>query len=231
MKRLKIIVLLIILSISCKKNTELEVCNSNCKQVSIKGRITDAYSDKGIESLNYQIIFKTFRGNPTGFPGPTYPSKLIYQGNTPQNGVFTINTIVDSTYFDNYSLKLITPELNNYFHFFSDYSLSSNDSVNIWYYPSTTLKVNLKKTQIRNYDYINLTHNWKINKLDITNPRPWINSFTGNADTTFILQVPIETNIKFNLDKEINNSGTNTIRVVDSIYINKNNANEITINF
>ena len=222
--------LLTILFISCKKEPQFLACTSNCKTFELQGRAYVGTTNIGLPNTKLRLRWEDFGNGCLYCPGDKYD---IYVGKTDASGNFKFTVTVDSSRFNNSSLKLITPDKENYFNSFVGYVNRSNINqapISIVYYPSTTLTLKLFKVQNDVLKFVNISHGWvqingdgrTINLTDYSEVRPIAG---GDTTITFTTVADIPTIVK--VSKRFPDNSFEDIK--DSIVCRKNQNNIITM--
>ena len=226
-----ILILFIVISFqSCKKEETLK-CTSNCKTYNIKGRVFDASNNTGFRNMPIILKWEYFRSNCIFCPKPL---EDIFHGQTEINGNFSFSISIDSTLFNDYSLKIILPEKENYFKDWIGHFAFLNDTnnFNIAYYPLTNLSLKLNRTQADLVQSIRVVHSWTPIYAS------WQSAFTEvyegpipnrNGDTTIYTKTVAGTVTTATVWK--NYSNATPIGIKDSIFCNPGNTNVININY
>ena len=228
------LILFIVISVqSCKKEKIGEGlrCTSNCKTYNIKGRVFDASNNNGFQKISIILKWEHFRNNCIFCPKPL---EDIFHGQTDINGNFSFPISIDTTLFNDYSLKIILPEKENYFIDWIGYFSFLNDTnnFNIAYYPLTNLSLKVKRTQSDVVQSIRVVHSWTPVYAS------WQSAFTevyqgpipiGIVDTTISTKTVAGTVTTATVWK-IYANGT-PIGIKDSLFCNPGNTNVININY
>lgn len=230
MKVISLIFLLTIFFISCKKEQQFLACTNDCKTFQLQGRAYIGTTNLGLPNTKFRLRWEPFGNGCIYCPGDKYD---IYAGKTDASGNFKFTVTVDSSRFSNSSLKLITPDKDNFMNSFTGYVMRSNinqDRIKIVYYPTTTLTLKLFKRQNDVLKFVNISHEWvqingdgrTINITDYSEVRP-----IAGGDTTikFTTVADIPTIVKVSKRFPDNSS----IDIKDSIICRKNQNNMITM--
>ena len=226
------LILFIVISVqSCKKEKMGEGlrCTSNCKTYNIKGRVFDASNNKGFQKIPIIFKWEYFRNNCMFCPKPL---EDVFHGQTDNSGNFSFSISIDTTLFNDYSLKMILPEKENYILDWTGYFLNDTNSLNIAYYPLTNLTLRLKRTQSDVVQRIRVVHSWTPIYTSLQSaftevydgPIP-----NGNGDTTIYTKTVAGTVTSATIWK-IYSNGT-PIGIKDSLFCNPGNTNVMNINY
>lgn len=209
-------------------------CTSNCKTYNIKGSVFDASNNKGFQKIPIILKWEYFRNNCIFCPKPL---KDIFHGQTDNRGNFSFSISIDTTLFNDYSLKMILPEKENYILDWIGYFSFLNDTnnFNIAYYPITNLTLKLKRTQSDILQKIRVVHSWTPDYASLQS------AFTevyegpipkGNGDTTIYTKTVAGTVTTATVWKIYSN--VTPIGIKDSLSCNTGNTgntNVISINY
>ena len=218
--------------LSCKKLLPLDECTGNCKTYTLQGRIYDGTNNVGFSNTAFKLSWEYFRSNCIFCPKPRND---IYVGTTDVNGNFTILVNLDTTLFNDYSLKLITAEKENYYNSFSGYldnsNLNQSNNIRVVFYSTTNLTLKLFRTQNDTFDNLRISHDWKqINgsgqttfKEDYFGPIP-----NRNGDTTINIVTAADIVTMVTVSKYSNGTFKD---LKDSLVCKKGVSNVITANY
>lgn len=226
MKNICILILTIICITSCKKSNEIQVCTKNCKSISLKGRVYDISNNNAFANTPIKLQWEYFRYCVFCSRNPI----KVYEGSTDYNGNFTIMTSIDTSLSNDYALKLILPEKENYIKIFSGYiedtTINNNIEIKAYYYPTTDLRINLYRKQNDSIEWIELNYYWHLTNSNDYLSRGHI--LHTNKDTSYTIKTAIDipTFVTF---RKVRPSGGYAIDIRDSIICRKNSNN--TLNF
>ncbi len=146
---------------SCKKETQFLDCANNCKSFSLRGRAYNGITNLGLPNTELKLRWEDFGNGCFYCQGDKYE---IYVGKTDENGNFNFAFTVDTSRFNNLSLKLITPEKEDFYNSFTGYVNQTNlnqHPIIIVYYPTTTLTLKLFRIQNDSLKFVNISHEWR----------------------------------------------------------------------
>lgn len=141
---------------SCKR--EKIACRGNCADITIKGWVYDATSNKGFLNVPVNLKWQYIRTCFTCI-GAT---KNLYSAKTDQQGNFTFDVSIDTTLFNDYSLEVSTSDQSGYFSLFpkliGKYNVQQFQSVNMAFYPKAVLTLRLHRTQTDVFEGFSVYH-------------------------------------------------------------------------
>lgn len=227
------LLLIPVILFSCKKSVKLEVCKSNCKTYVLRGHIYDATVNKGFGYSLFRIRMESFIGNCIFCPRALDD---IYVGITDGNGDFAISVKVDSTLFNDYSMKMFTPDRKNYYKAFNEYvansSLNYGNIILVPFYREANLTVKLFRMQNDTFNTLRISHQWeKINNdgRRVFGDDYWGSKPVGNEDTIFHLVTAADILTKVTVTKSVKYGSFTDIK--DSIVCRQGENNVLNIDY
>ncbi len=146
---------------ACKKELTAKKCIENCETYNIKGKLNDAVTNSGLANTTVELKWSYFR-----YCIICPRDVKVFAGRTDANGNFAFTVSVDTTFFNNYSLELSSPNNNNYFELFpkslKQIDLQNDSFVQVNYYPIANLKLTLRKTSTDSVQGIVVAHLWRV---------------------------------------------------------------------
>lgn len=215
--------------ISCQKENAVYQCKGNCKSYVISGRFYNAVTNTGMGNFPFTLRWDTFRGNCI-----FCPRKLddIYKGKTDNNGNFSINVNLDTSFFHDYSVVINPVDNESYYNEFHGYiDLKNSEHINVAFYPKATLKLNLKRTGTDTFNVLTASHSWDRQNYD--NQSIYIQDLYSKGyhsvkDTTLTFSTVAGIMTRVTITKSLN--GT-FVDVKDSMICQVNEPNILTINY
>ena len=230
MNKYLLLIALSLILISCKKERGLYDCPDNCKSYVIKGRLYEATTNKAFANYPVKLRWETFRGNCIFCPKW---QKDIYNGKTDRNGNFTIVANLDTTLFRDYSLKIFTPEKDNYWNGFNssvDNENMQGKPMDIPFYPQATLTIQLKRTQTDAFSRVMVSHTWE--RVDGRKEGVFQQSvyspMSGDGDTVIQVKTVADLQTKVQVTKILNGNFQN---FEDSIVCKRGKDNKLTFEY
>jgi hypothetical protein len=223
---LLIVLTFIVSSCDFFKDDKHIVCNSNCYEVSIKGKITDRVHNIGVDGI--PVTFRWVKSN-CWF----CPENKIDKESTNNLGAFSFNNSIDTSFFSQgYSLFFSISDYPDYIispydRQFSVYDLKDNilSNLNFDFYPKAMLQIEIERVENDNFQYFSVEHSFR----DNISSTDYIISYADKKESKVIsveTASDIKTYIKWS--KTINSVHINYI---DSINCQKNKINYYKIKY
>lgn len=216
---------------SCKK--DLPSCHGNCTPILITGK---AYVVPGSTPLPNISVEANFSINRYCI-GCTFYS--IGTEKTKNDGTFSIQRTIDTSYFKDYHLNVRIPPDSNYIilpheggHVWIDnYSPTAFRNLNFEYYRKTTVHINLHRTKSDAFAYTFVYNQYESPAFG-EQPGGGYVSISGQrpADTSFTFSTPADVFTKIIVEKKLTPNGP-FIKQIDSLKCISNNPNIIDINY
>lgn len=213
---------------SCEKDQP--DCTGNCVSVRISGRVYDKTSGMGFKDVPVEVKWVKACIGCTSYK--------IAEGNTKNDGSFDFTKIIDSSFFDNYSLIVRIPNDTNYvspFDFHSNIyhqkdfgflNLNALQQVEFQLFPKTLLKINLHRVQNDAFNIFSLksiyTGYYSAGGYSVVGQQ-------NARDTTLFFRTAAGVLTKIVYGKTL--SGNQQNDRLDSIFCTQTGANTLDINY
>lgn len=225
-----LIILISVVSLSCRKEIAIEHCSQNCKTLNIKGKFYDGVNNIGFSNMPVELKWSYFR---SCIICPS--AREIYSGRSDENGVFNFSIEVDSTFFNDYSLQLSTPRVSNYFELFpknlSKEDLENDSLVNIDYYPIGNLKLNLQRVGTDSINKLSVSHFWKTHSTGETIFRQDYFSESPNIFIDTLLNIETVAEISTMVMVSVFYTNGNRTDISDSIVCSRNTPSILNMDY
>ena len=168
------IVMLAVFAHSCEKiNDSMNYkqykpdCKSgNCVNANIKGSLMLKPAGTGLRNVQVDVLFRSHTAG--WFDRPL----RVASGRTNKNGEFDFRATINTKSFEDHTLFVSVPKLNNYISVplesgdniiqsFHNYNSSDLKNISFVFYEKTMMTINLNRTQTDDFDYFSLSYSYE----------------------------------------------------------------------